>query len=176
MTTSYSWRIQGVAAAQASLVGFGVELRDKVIRAALREAVRPVADKATAALAGMETKPLTRRQQDKPRLKDSITVKVDQSGRNVEEVYAVVGPRKGNWYGAFIERGHRIVARRKKVGKDEEESVRRIRRAMAKTTVEARPFLAPAIASEANNIGPIMERHISRAIQRFNKRLARGGN
>jgi len=173
MTTSYSWQIRGVAAAQASLVGFGVELRDRVIRAALRDAVRPVADKATAALAAMETKPLTRRQQDKPRLKDSITIKVDQSGRNVEEVYAVVGPRKGNWYGAFVERGHRIVARRKASAPA---MTRATRRAQAKTQIEPRPFMAPAIASEANNIGPIMEQHISRAIQRFNKRLARGGN
>jgi len=173
MTTSYTWRIEGVQSAQQSMIGFGAELRDKVMRGALRDAVRPIAQKATSALASMEFQKLTRRQKDKPRLKDSITVRVDQSSKDIDSTYAVVGPRKANWYGAFIERGHRIVARRKASAPA---MTRQTRRTMAKTTVEARPFMAPAIASEANNIGPIMEQHISRAIQRFNKRLARGGN
>ena len=87
-------KVTGFQEAEAVLRTMPIELRERYLKKAVREAVRTMTAQSRSIVSAMQTQPLNKYQKDRPRLKDKI---VDKQ-RTYEQgavIYGVGGPQRG---------------------------------------------------------------------------------
>ena len=92
--STVSIKVTGFQEAETILRSMPIDLRERYLKKAVREAVRTMTSQSRSIVSALQTKPLSKRQKDRPRLKDKIGDK-QKTYQQGAVIVGIGGPQRG---------------------------------------------------------------------------------